>query len=236
VVKFGDGSEIAAHAIVLATGVSYNSLDAPGVGELTGRGVYYGSAATEAPACAGQDVYIVGGANSAGQAAVFFSRHADTVTVLVRGPGLEASMSSYLIRQLDAIDNVHVRSGTEVVEACGDGHLQRLVLSDRASGEKQEVEAGSMFVFIGAAPRTDWLDGVVVRDARGFVPTGPDLVVGGARPPGWTLDRDPYHLESSVPGVFVAGDVRAESVKRVASAVGEGAMAVTLVHRYLAEQ
>ena len=236
VVRFGDGSEIAAHAIVLATGVSYNSLDAPGVGELTGRGVYYGSAATEAPACAGQDVYIVGGANSAGQAAVFFSRHADTVTVLVRGPGLEASMSSYLIKQLDAIDNVHVRTGTEVAEASGDGHLERLVLSDRASGEKQEVEAGSMFVFIGAAPRTDWLDGVVVRDERGFVPTGPDLVVGGARPPGWTLDRDPYHLESSVPGVFVAGDVRAESVKRVASAVGEGAMAVTLVHRYLAEQ
>ncbi len=236
VVTFGDGSEIAAHSIVLATGVSYNSLDAPGVGKLTGRGVYYGSAATEAPACAGQDVYIVGGANSAGQAAVFFSRHADTVTVLVRGSGLEASMSSYLIKQLDAIDNVHVRSGTEVAEACGDGHLQRLVLSDRASGEKQEVEAGSMFVFIGAAPRTDWLDGVVVRDGRGFVPTGPDLVVGGARPPGWTLDRDPYHLESSVPGVFVAGDVRAESVKRVASAVGEGAMAVTLVHRYLAEQ
>lgn len=236
VVTFGDGSEIAAHAIVLATGVAYRSLDAPGVGELTGRGVYYGSAATEAPACKGQDVYIVGGANSAGQAAVFFSRHADTVTLLVRGASLEASMSTYLIKQLDAIDNVVVRTGIEVAEAGGDGHLQRLVLSDRASGERHEVDAASMFVFIGAAPRTDWLDGVVVRDARGFVPTGPDLVVGGARPPGWPLDRDPYHLESSVPGVFVAGDVRAESVKRVASAVGEGAMAVTLVHRYLAEQ
>jgi thioredoxin reductase (NADPH) len=236
VVRFGDGSEIAAHAVVLATGVSYRSLDAPGVTELTGRGVYYGSAATEAPACAGQHVYIVGGANSAGQAAVFFSRHADTVTVLVRGSGLEASMSTYLIKQLDAIDNVNVRTGTEVAQACGDGHLQWLVLSDRASGEKQEVEAGSMFVFIGAAPRTDWLDGVLVRDDRGFVPTGPDLVAGGERPSGWPLDRDPYHLESSVPGVFVAGDVRAESVKRVASAVGEGAMAVTLVHRYLADQ
>ncbi len=236
VVTFGDGSEIAAHAVVLATGVSYRSLDAPGVAELTGRGIFYGSAATEAPGCAGQAVYIVGGANSAGQAAVFFSRHAESVTVLVRGAGLEASMSTYLIKQLDAIDNVHVRAGTEVAEACGDGHLQRLVLADRASGEKQEVEAGSMFVFIGAAPRTDWLDGVVVRDERGFVPTGPDLVTGGARPPGWPLDRDPYHLESSVPGVFVAGDVRSESVKRVASAVGEGAMAVTLVHRYLADQ
>jgi thioredoxin reductase (NADPH) len=235
-VKFGDGSEIAAHSIVLATGVSYRSLDAPGVAELTGRGVFYGSAATEAPGCAGQDVYIVGGANSAGQAAVFFSRHAATVTVLVRGPNLEASMSAYLIKQLDKIDNVVVRTGTEVAEACGDGHLERLMLSDRTSGEKQSVGAASMFVFIGAAPRTEWLEGVIERDARGFVRTGPDLVVDGKRPSGWPLDRDPYHLESSVPGVFVAGDVRAESVKRVASAVGEGAMAVTLVHRYLSEQ
>jgi len=236
VVRFGDDTEIAAHSVVLATGVSYRSLDAPGVAELAGRGVFYGSAATEAPACKGEDIYIVGGANSAGQAAVFFSRHAATVTVLVRGPNLEASMSHYLIKQLDAIDNVFVRTGTEVVEACGDGHLQRLVLSDRTSGEKETVAAGSMFVFIGAAPRTEWLDGEIERDARGFVRTGPDLVVDGSPPPGWTLDRPPYHLESSVPGVFVAGDVRAESVKRVASAVGEGAMAVTLVHRYLAEQ
>lgn len=236
VVTFGDGTEIAAHAVVLATGVSYRSLDAPGCAELTGRGVFYGSAATEAPACKGQDIYIVGGANSAGQAAVFFSRHAATVTLLVRGLSLEASMSTYLIKQLDAIDNVKVRTRTEVAEACGDGHLERLVLSDRSTGEKQTVDAGSMFVFIGAAPRTDWLDAVVVRDGRGFVRTGPDLVVEGQRPAGWPLDRDPYHLESSVPGVFVAGDVRAESVKRVASAVGEGAMAVTLVHRYLSEQ
>jgi len=236
VVRFGDGSEIAAHAVVLATGVSYRSLDAPGIAELTGRGVYYGSAATEAPACAGKDVYIIGGANSAGQAAVFFSRHASTVTLLVRGPSLEASMSHYLIKQLDAIENVVVRTRTEVAEACGDGHLERLVLSDRETGEKRSVDADAMFVFIGAAPRTEWLDGVVARDARGFVRTGPDLVVDGKRPSGWPLERDPYHLESSVPGVFVAGDARAESVKRVASAVGEGAMAVTLVHRYLAEQ
>jgi thioredoxin reductase (NADPH) len=236
VVRFGDGTEIAAHAVVLATGVSYRALEAPGVSDLTGRGVFYGSAATEAPGCKGQDVYIVGGANSAGQAAVFFSRHAATVTVLVRGPNLEASMSSYLIKQLDGIDNISVRTGTEVCEAGGDGHLERLVLLDRNSGERESVKAASMFVFIGAAPRTEWLDGVVVRDARGFIRTGPDLVTGGQRPPGWTLPRDPYHLESSVPGVFVAGDVRAESVKRVASAVGEGAMAVTLVHRYLSEQ
>jgi thioredoxin reductase (NADPH) len=236
VVRFGDGSEIAAHAVVLATGVSYRNLNAPGIADLTGRGVFYGSAATEAPGCSGEDVYIVGGANSAGQAAVFFSRHAATVTVLVRGPDLEASMSTYLIKQLDAIDNVSVRTRTEVVEAHGDGHLQSLTIFDRQSGAVEAVKAASMFVFIGAAPRTEWLDGVVERDERGFVRTGPDLVVDGQRPPGWPLDRDPYHLESSVPGVFVAGDVRADSVKRVASAVGEGAMAVTLVHRYLAEQ
>jgi thioredoxin reductase (NADPH) len=236
VVRFGDGSEIAAHAVVLATGVSYRNLNAPGVADLTGRGVFYGSAATEAPGCSGEDVYIVGGANSAGQAAVFFSRHAATVTVLVRGPDLEASMSTYLIKQLDAIDNVSVRTRTEVVEAHGDGHLQSLTICDRQTGAVESVKAASMFVFIGAAPRTEWLDGVVERDERGFVRTGPDLVVDGKRPPGWPLDRDPYHLESSVPGVFVAGDVRADSVKRVASAVGEGAMAVTLVHRFLAEQ
>jgi thioredoxin reductase (NADPH) len=234
VVRFGDGSEIAAHSVVLATGVSYRSLDAPGVAELTGRGVFYGSAATEAPACRGEDVYIVGGANSAGQAAVFFSRHAATVTLVVRGSSLETSMSTYLIKQIEAIDNITVRTGCQVVEAHGDGHLQSLTLSE--GGTRESVKAGSMFVFIGAAPRTEWLDGFVQRDARGFIPTGPDLVVEGQRPPGWPLDRDPYHLEASVPGVFVAGDVRADSVKRVASAVGEGAMAVTLVHRYLAEQ
>lgn len=234
VVRFTDGSEIAAHSVVLATGVAYRSLDAPGIGELTGRGVYYGSAATEAPACAGQDVYIVGGANSAGQAAVFFSRYAKSVTLLVRGSSLEASMSHYLIRQLDAIDNVTVRTRTQVCEARGDGHLEQLVLAGPDGTET--VDAAALFVFIGAAPRTDWLDGVLERDGRGFVRTGPDLVVDGQPPAGWPLDREPYYLESSVPGVFVAGDVRAASVKRVASAVGEGAMAVTLVHRYLEEQ
>ncbi|GAA5167351.1 response regulator [Pseudonocardia eucalypti] len=234
VVHFGDGTEIAAHSVVLATGVSYRTLDAPGVAELTGSGVYYGSAVTEAPACAGQDVYIVGGANSAGQAAVFFSRHAKRVVLLIRGSSLEASMSHYLIQQLEAIENVSVRTHTEVAEAHGEQHLERLTL--RSGGESETVGAGYLFVFIGAAPRTDWLDGVLVRDERGFVRTGPDLIRGESRPPGWTLDREPYFMESSVPGVFVAGDVRAESVKRVASAVGEGAMAVTLVHRYLGEQ
>ena len=232
-VRFTDGGRIDAHTVVLATGVSYRQLDAPGVEEFTGRGVFYGSALTEAPGCAGQDVYVVGGANSAGQAAVYFSRHARTVTILVRGQSLTASMSSYLIDQIAGISNIAVRPCTEVVAAHGGDHLERLVLRERGTGATETVRTQSLFIFIGAAPRTDWLDGVMVRDSRGFVIAGPDLVVDGKRPPGWTLDRDPYHLETSVPGVFVAGDVRAESVKRVASAVGEGAMAVTLVHRYL---
>jgi len=233
VVRFGDGNEIAAHAVVLATGVFYRTLAAPGVAELTGRGIYYGSAMTEAPACAGQDVYVVGGANSAGQAAVFFSRHARQVTLLVRGESLQRSMSHYLIEQLDGMDNVGVRTCTEVAEAHGAQHLEKLILRDTRDGSTDAVSAGFLFVFIGAAPRTDWLEGVLVRDSHGFVRTGPDLLVDGNRPAGWPLARDPYYLESSLPGVFVAGDVRAESVKRVASAVGEGAMAVTLVHRYL---
>jgi thioredoxin reductase (NADPH) len=236
VVKFGDGTEIAAHSVVLATGVSYRALAAPGVAELTGRGVFYGSASTEAPTCLGRDVYIVGGANSAGQAAVFFSRHAKSVTLLVRGASLEASMSYYLIKQLEEIENVCVRTRTEVVGAMGEEHLQRLALRNNETGEQETVDCGPMFIFIGAAPRTEWLEGVVVRDSRGFVRTGPDLMTEGKPPAGWPLDREPYYLESSIPGVFVAGDVRADSVKRVASAVGEGAMAVTLVHRYLEEQ
>jgi thioredoxin reductase (NADPH) len=236
VVHFGDGTEISAHSVVLATGVAYRHLEAPGVAELTGRGVYYGSAVTEAPACAGQDVYIVGGANSAGQAAVFFSKHAKRVVLLIRGASLESSMSHYLIQQLDGIDNISVRSHTQVAEVHGDDHLERLTLVDARDGASEMVESPYLFVFIGAAPRTEWLDGVLVRDSRGFLQTGPDLIREGQRPPGWSLERDPYYMESSVPGVFVAGDVRAASVKRVASAVGEGAMAVTLVHRYLGEQ
>lgn len=236
VVRFGDGSEVVAHAVVLATGVAYRALEAPGVAELIGRGIYYGSAMTEAPACAGQDVYIVGGANSAGQAAVFFSRHAARVVLLVRGESLQRSMSHYLIEQLAAISTISVRTCTEVAAATGTDHLERLTLRHTRDGHTETVATGHLFVFIGAAPFTGWLDGVVTRDSRGFVRTGPDLLVEGRRPPGWPLDRDPYYLESSLPGVFVAGDVRSESVKRVASAVGEGAMAVTLVHRYLAER
>jgi thioredoxin reductase (NADPH) len=236
VITFSDGSEIAAHSVVLASGVSYRALDAPGVASLTGRGVYYGSAATEAQACADGDVYIVGGANSAGQAAVFFSRYAKSVTLVVRGPSLERSMSHYLIQQLRAIDNVQVRVGTTVVEAHGEEHLEHVSLCETGGGTVETMPCGHLFVFIGAAPCTDWLGDTILRDSYGFVRTGPDLLADGRRPAGWPLDRDPLYLESSVPGVFVAGDVRSQSVKRVASAVGEGAMAVTLVHRYLEER
>jgi thioredoxin reductase (NADPH) len=232
-VRFADGSAIDAHTVILATGVSYRQLNAPGVESLTGRGVFYGSTLTEATACAGQEVYIVGGANSAGQAAVYLARHAQSVTLLVRGPSLEKSMSYYLIQQIAGIPAISVRTCTDVVAALGEDHLKGLTLRDSAAGTTQDVEAQYLFVFIGAAPLTDWLDGVVARDARGFVLSGPDLSAEGKPPRGWPLDRAPYHLETSVPGVFVAGDARAESAKRVASAVGEGAMAVMLVHRYL---
>jgi thioredoxin reductase (NADPH) len=232
-VRFADGSAIDAHTVILATGVSYRQLAAPGVDELTGRGVYYGSALTEAAACFGQDVYVVGGANSAGQAAVYLSRGAKSVTILVRGPSLEKSMSYYLIQQIAGIGSISIRTCTEVIAAHGTDHLQSLTLRNTATGATDDVTAQVLFVFIGAAPLTSWLDGVVMRDSRGFVLAGPDLSVEGERPRGWELDRAPYHLETSVAGVFVAGDARAESAKRVAAAVGEGAMAVMLVHRYL---
>ncbi|MFE5613545.1 FAD-dependent oxidoreductase [Streptomyces sp. NPDC056470] len=233
VVRFSDGSEVAAHSVILATGVSYRHLRAPGCDDLTGRGVYYGSSLTEASSCEGQDVYIVGGANSAGQAAVFLARGAKSVTLLVRGESLAASMSYYLIQQIEEAPNITVRPRTVVEEAHGEDHLERLTLRDAVSGAAEVVDAQWMFVFIGAAPLTDWLGGTVLRDEHGFILAGPDLTPDG-RPPGeWELDRPPYHLETSVPGVFVAGDARAQSAKRVASAVGEGAMAVMLVHRYL---
>jgi thioredoxin reductase (NADPH) len=232
-VRFADGKAIDAHAVILATGVSYRQLAADGLAELTGRGVFYGSALTEAAACAGQDIYIVGGANSAGQAAVYLARQARSVTICVRGPSLERSMSYYLIQQIAGISNIIVRTCTEVVVAAGHKQLETLTLRDSVTGATQQVSAAALFVFIGAEPRTDWLDGVVTRDDRGFVVAGPDLSPDGTPPPGWELDRPPYHLEASVPGVFVAGDARSESAKRVASAVGEGAMAVMLVHRYL---
>jgi thioredoxin reductase (NADPH) len=236
VVGLADGGEVAAHTVILATGVAYATLDVPGTRELTGRGIFYGSAATEAPACADEDVYVVGGANSAGQAAVYLSRHARRVTMVVRADSLERSMSHYLVRQIRDMANIEVRLNTMVAGASGAEHLERLRLCDTGTGTVEEVPAAFLFVFIGAAPRTEWLDGVVQRDRRGFVVTGPDLLVDGRPPRGWSLDRDPYYLEGSVPGVFAAGDARANSVKRVASAVGEGAMAIQLVHRYLEAQ
>ncbi len=234
--RFGDGTTIGAHTVVLATGVSYRLLDAPGLSELTGRGVFYGSAMTEAPNCSGAEVYIVGGANSAGQAAVYFARYARKVHILVRSEGLQKSMSRYLIDQIENIDTIEVHPFTEVIAGEGDEHLERLTLCDTRTRRSRVVETSWLFVFIGAEPRTDWLDKTVARDDRGFVLTGTDLLAEGRRPPGWTLPRDPYHLECSMPGVFAAGDVRADSVKRVASAVGEGAMAVSLIHRYLEAQ
>ncbi|MET0317065.1 MAG: FAD-dependent oxidoreductase [Rhodococcus fascians] len=234
-VRFADGATLDAHTVILATGVTYRRHDAPGVDDFTGRGVYYGSAMTEAPRCANEDVYIVGGANSAGQAAVYLARSAKSVTIVVRAPSLEQSMSHYLIQQIEQVPNISVRTCTEVVGVTGDGHLESITLRDNSTDTSEDVAAQWLFLFIGAAPRTDWLDGVVARDERGFLLAGPDLMPDGTRPAGWSLDRAPHHLETSVPGVFVAGDVRSESPKRVASAVGEGAMAVMLVHRYLAK-
>ena len=230
-VRFDDGGSIDAHAVIVATGVAYRQLKAGGCAELSGRGVYYGAAVSIASECEGEEVYVIGGANSAGQAAMYLSHDANSVTILVRGPSLEASMSHYLIQQIRQNPKITVRTCTEVECATGDDHLEKLTLVDNRTGETQEVTCGRMFIFIGAAPGTDWLDGVLARDDHGFILTGPDL----RNVCGWTLDRPPHHLETSVPGVFVAGDLRAESAKRVAAAVGEGSMAVMFVHRYLAE-
>jgi thioredoxin reductase (NADPH) len=228
-VKLTGGGVLSANTVLVASGVSYRQLDAPGFAELTGAGVYYGAALTEARACADQHVVVIGGANSAGQAAVYFSGYAGRVTMLVRASSLEQSMSHYLIEQIAALPNVEVRTGAQATAAHGtDGHLSSLTIRD-TDGSETEEQADACFVFIGAAPRTDWLGGVVARDERGFILAGHEV-----REHGWPLPRDPYVLETSVPGVFVAGDVRARSIKRVASAVGEGSMAVSLIHEYLA--
>lgn len=231
VARLTDGTEIAAHAVIIATGVSYRRLDAPGVDDLVGRGVFYGAAVTEAPACAGEEVAIVGGANSAGQAAVHLAKYAKRVHLIVRAGGLEQSMSHYLVGQIAEIPNIELHTRTSVTAAEGGKRLERLCVT--GPDGTRTLDAHWLFVFIGAEPFTGWLDGYVERDARGYVVTGPDLVAAGRRPAGWPMHRQPYHLETSVPGVFAAGDVRSESMKRVASAVGDGAMAVALVHRYL---
>jgi thioredoxin reductase (NADPH) len=229
IVELSGGAQLSANCVLVASGVSYRRLGAPGFDDLTGAGVYYGAALTEARSCADQHVVVIGGANSAGQAAVYFSGYAKRVSMLVRGDSLARSMSQYLIEQIEALENVDVMTGTQAIAAEGvDGRLARLRLRGPDGAERVE-EVDACFIFIGAAPRTDWLDGVVARDERGFILAGPDV-----RDHGWPLARDPAPLESSVPGVFVAGDVRARSIKRVASAVGEGSMAVSLIHEYLA--
>ncbi|MDP9369893.1 MAG: FAD-dependent oxidoreductase, partial [Chloroflexota bacterium] len=231
--RLGNGSELACHALMIATGVAYRKLEAPGIERLTGAGVYYGAAMTEAISCRDEQVLIVGGANSAGQAAMFFSRYEGQVTLLVRGEGLAKGMSSYLIDQIAETPNIAVRPFTEVAEAHGERNLEGVTVRSTRTGETETLSASALFIFIGAQPGTGWLDGVVERDERGFILTGRDLMRDGKRPKGWTADRDPFLLEASVPGIFVAGDVRHGSVKRVASGVGEGSIAVSFIHQYL---
>ena len=233
VVKMADGNEVGCKALLIATGLSYRKLEVPGADRLQGRGIYYGAAMSEASSCKGEDVYIVGGANSAGQSAMYFSKYARRVVMLVRGESLSKSMSQYLIDQIMHTENISVEPHSQVVEAFGEDRLEALAIHCSQSGETDKVPATALFVFIGAEPHTDWLAGVVERDARGLLMTGGDLLKTGKRPPGWTLARDPFLLETSVPGIFAVGDVRHGSVKRVASGVGEGSIAVQFIHQYL---
>jgi len=231
-VKLADGREVSSHVVLLASGVQYRRLTIPGAENLTGCGIYYGAALVEAASCRDEEVYVVGGANSAGQAALHFAKFARTVTMLVRGPGLTATMSKYLIDEIERTSNIVVATGTQVITAEGNGHLEGLCLK----GPKGEfkVRANSLFVFIGAEPGVDWLPPSILRDEKGFVLAGPDLRRDGKMPESWKETREPFLLETSVPGVFVAGDLRHGSIKRVASAVGEGSIAVQFAHQYLA--
>lgn len=236
IVRLSDGSEVSAKAVVIATGMSVRMLDVPGIEPLLGAGVYYGAALSEAAAYRDADVCVVGGANSAGQGALFFARYARKVTMLVRASGLQTSMSHYLVTRIEETPNIEVMAGAQVVGVSGTGHLECVRLRQVQSGEEHEMQAAAMFIFIGAAPRTEMLADVLVRDEKGFIVTGLDLLDAGGpggRPKGWTLDRDPFMFETSIPGVFAAGDVRSGANRRVAAAVGEGSAAIYTVHRYL---
>ncbi len=235
IVRLADGSEVASHALVVAVGLSYRKLDAPGIKKLTGAGVYYGASLSEVPECTDQTAFIIGAGNSAGQAAMYLVEFATKVVIAVRGDSLEAKMSQYLVDRIYEHPRIEVRLQTDVAAAHGDHHLEALTLRDRTTQQEDTQPASAMFIFIGAVPCTDWLKGVVELDEYGFVLTGPDLIHNG-RPPKayWPLDRDPYLFESSMPGLFAVGDLRANSVKRVASAVGEGSVAVQFIHQYLA--
>jgi len=233
VLTLGDGAQVSCQALLVATGVEYRTLDLPDADRLAGSGIYYGAATTEAAFYRGQQVAVVGGGNSAGQAAVYLSRFAEHVTLLVRGASIEATMSAYLVEQIAQTPNISVRLRAAVTAVSGDQALEGIVVTDSETKVGEPLEVAAMFVFIGQAPRTDWLSGIVERDTGGFVVTGPALARAGERPPGWPLVREPFILETSVPGIFSAGDVRSRSVKRIASAVGEGSMAVQFVHQHL---
>src|SRR6478609_3001105 len=235
IIKLRDGSEISCHALMVATGVQWRRLEAPGIDRLQGAGVYYGGGSTEALSCKGETVYVVGGANSAGQAAMNFSRYAERVVILVRGSSLASTMSQYLIDQVQRTPNIQSWTHASVAEAHGDTHLEEISVLCSDTNKVERVPASAMFIFIGALPRTDWLAKTVERDERGFLLTGPDLMQGGQRPKGWAPDRDPFLLETNIPGLFAVGDVRHGSVKRVASGVGEGSVAVQFIHQYLSK-
>jgi thioredoxin reductase (NADPH) len=235
IIKLADGHEISCHALMISTGVQWRKLEAKGIDRLQGAGVYYGGGSTEAMSCKGEIVYVVGGANSAGQAAMNFAKYADRVVILVRGDSLDATMSQYLIDQIKETKNIQIWAHASMVEAHGETHLEEISVLCSDTGKIERVPASSMFIFIGALPRTDWLDELVERDERGFILTGPDLIRDGQHPKGWNLERDPFLLETNVPGIFAVGDVRHGSVKRVASGVGEGSVAVQFVHQYLSK-
>ncbi len=235
IIKTGDGSEISCHALMIATGVQWRRLDAPGIDRLQGAGVYYGGGATEALSCTGESVYVIGGANSAGQAAMNFAKYAEKVVMLVRGDSLASTMSQYLIDQIKQTPNIQIWTHASVTEVHGDKHLEGISVLCSDTNKIEHVSACVMFIFIGALPQTDWLGASIERDERGFILTGPDAMPGGERPKGWPLDRDPFLLETSVPGIFAVGDVRHGSIKRVASGVGEGSVAVQFIHQYLSK-